>query len=195
MKNPSLSCLFSLGLLLPLSAQITITNSVFPALGDTLHFAVDNQPQGIVMTPPGGDQQWDFSNLQPSYMFEQVFQDVQTGPDYGSFPSATLYYQTTTPDVDAYLNVSAQNVSLLGIAGPDPSLLSLDLIAHYNPPIIQSRAPVSFFDINQISPGLLIPFLPGILPGVGSLPFNADSMRLRIAINRIDAVDGLPAIF
>ncbi|MCB9284686.1 MAG: T9SS type A sorting domain-containing protein [Lewinellaceae bacterium] len=189
MKNLSLSCLLSLGLLLPLSAQITITNSVFPALGDTLRFAVDNQPQGIVMTPPGGDQQWDFSNLQPSYTFEQIFQDGQAGPDFDSFPSATLYYQTTTPEVDAYLQVSAQNVSLLGISGPDPSLLSLDLIAEYYPPIVQSRAPVNFFDIHQTSSGLLLPFHPSILPGVGQLPVNPDSMRLRVAINRLDAVD------
>ena len=189
MKNLSLSCLLSLGLLLPLTAQITITNAVFPAVGDTLFYAVDNQPTGIVMTAPGFDQQWDFSNLQSSFTFEQVFQDAQAGPDYSSFPSATLYYQTDTPEVDAYLKVSAQNVSVLGIAGPDPSLLNLDLIAHYNPPIVQSRAPLNFFDINQINSGLLLPFSPSILPGVGQLPINADSMRLRVAFNRIDVVD------
>ncbi|MBK8558141.1 MAG: hypothetical protein IPL65_21465 [Lewinellaceae bacterium] len=31
----------------PTTAQITITNSVFPVVGDTLHFAFGNQPGAI----------------------------------------------------------------------------------------------------------------------------------------------------
>lgn len=182
--------LLSIGLLLPLTAQITITNVVFPVVGDTLRFAVDNQPQGIVMTPPGGNQQWDFSNLQPSYTWEQLFLNPQTGAGQASFPGADLLSHTLTPDVETYLNVTNQDVSILGFDGPDPAILGLDLISIYNPPILQSRAPVNFFDINQVSSGLLLGFLPGLLPGVNQLPFTADSLRVRIAINRLDAVDG-----
>ncbi len=183
-----------MGFLIPVTAQITITNSVFPAVGDTLFFAVDNQPQGIIMTPPGGPQQWDFSNLQPSATSQQFFLSPQAGDDAASFPTATLLYQKPGGNVDVYLNASGNQVSMLGISGPDPLLLGIDLIAHYNPPIVQSRAPVNFFDINQTSSGILLPFLPGLLPGVGSLPFTADSMRIRVAINRLDVVDGFGAL-
>lgn len=183
-----------MGFLIPVTAQITITNAVFPVVGDTLFFATDNQPQGIIMTPPGGPQQWDFSNLQPSATSQQIFLPPQAGPDYGSFPSATLLYQKPGGNVDVYLNASGNQVSMLGISGPDPLILGIDLIAHYNPPIVQSRALVNFLDINQTSSGILLPFLPGLLPGVGSLPFTADSMRIRVAINRLDVVDAFGAL-
>lgn len=102
MKNIGLLCLFWMGLLIPLKAQITITNAVFPAVGDILHYATDNEPVGIVITPPGGGQQWDFTSLQPRLTWQQVFQDARDGADYESFPAATLYYQTGVPDVEAW---------------------------------------------------------------------------------------------
>lgn len=188
MKNLGLFCLLWIGLLLPLHAQITITNAVFPAVGDTLFYAVDNQPGDIVMTAPGGNQQWDFSHLDASFTWQQVFQDAQTGPEYDAFPSARLYYQTDA-DVRAYLNVSAQHVSLLGFSGGSPATFGLDLVPHYNPPIVQSRAPLQFFDIHQVSSGLLLPFSTDIIPDIGQFPVRPDSLRLRVAINRLDVVD------
>ena len=52
--------LLALGFTLPVTAQITIGNAVFPVVGDTLHFAFGNQPGAInqIFTPPGGGQQW-----------------------------------------------------------------------------------------------------------------------------------------
>ncbi|MCB0571121.1 MAG: T9SS type A sorting domain-containing protein [Phaeodactylibacter sp.] len=195
MKNVGLIFLFSMGLLATGKAQITITDAVFPEAGDTLFFAMDTQPGQVVMTAPGGGQQWDLSGLQPSFTFEQVYQDAQSGPDYGSFPSATLYYQTGNGNVNTYLNVNGQQVAALGFSGPDQSVLGLDLVARYAPPLVQSRAPVQFFDIKQASTGLLLPFDASMLPGVGQLPIAPpDSMRLRIAINRLDAVDAWGAL-
>ncbi|MCB0569226.1 MAG: T9SS type A sorting domain-containing protein [Phaeodactylibacter sp.] len=190
MKNIGLLCMLCMGFLAPLTAQVTITNAVFPVVGDTLFFVIDNQPQGIVMTAPDfSSQQWDFSNLQASATWQQIFQLPQNGPDYGAFPSANLLYQTPAGNVDVYANVSGSQVSLLGLSGPDPLLLGIDLVAHFNPPIVQSRAPVNFFDGNLTSSGFLVPFLPALLPGVGLLPINADSMRIRVSISRLDAVD------
>jgi hypothetical protein len=190
MKRILFAHLFSIGLLIPVTAQITITNAVFPVVGDTFYFAIDDQPQGIVMGPPGFDLFWDFSNLQRSSTRRQTFQSAQSGADFGSFPSATMMYTTPDETVEVYLNASANEVSMLGLSGPDPLILGLDLAAKFNPPIVQSRAPVNFFDIRQISSGLLLPFLPSLLPGVEFLPFTADSMRIRIAFNRLDVVDG-----
>ncbi|MCB9303325.1 MAG: HYR domain-containing protein [Lewinellaceae bacterium] len=189
MKNIGLLCLFLMGLLIPATAQITITNAVFPAVGDTLFFKIDNQPQGIVMTAPGGPQQWDFSNLQASATWQQIFLPPQAGPESLYFPSANLLYQKPGGNVDVYLNASGNQVTMLGLSGPDPLLLGIDLVAQFNPPLVQQQAPLNFFDINQTSSGLLVPFSPGLLPGVGLLPFNADSMRIRVSISRLDAVN------
>ena len=189
MKNIGLLCLFGMGLLSPGKAQITITNAVFPAAGDTLFYALDDQPDALVMTAPGGGQQWDFTNLQPSLAWEEVFQDAGTGSVSGSFPSADLVSRPGNGNVEAYLKVSAQDVSLLGFSGGSSFTFGLGLIPQFNPPIVQSRAPVQFFDINQISSGLLLPFSPDIMPGVNQLPVMPDSLRIRVAISRLDVVD------
>lgn len=189
MKNIGLCWMFLTGFAIPVQSQITITNQVFPAAGDTLFYAVDNQPGSIVITPPGGNQHWDFSNLHPSFTWERIYQDASAGANYGSFPSATLFYQTGIANAEAYLRVTGQEVSLLGFSGGDPAALGLNLVSVYNPPVVESRAPVQFFDIHQISSGLLIPFEPGILPGVAQLPVNPDSLRIRVAISRLDVVD------
>lgn len=190
MKNIGLLCLFGMGLLLPGKTQITITNAVFPAVGDTLFYALDDQPGTLVMTPPGGPQQWDFTNLQPYMAWEEVFQAAGAGSVSSSFPTASLVSRPGNGNVEAYLKVSAQEVSLLGFSGGSTYTFGLGLVPQFNPPIVQSRAPVNFFDINQISSGLLLPFSPDILPGVNQLPIAPpDSMRIRIAISRLDVVD------
>lgn len=190
MKNIGFLYLFCMGLLIPVTAQITITNAVFPAVGDTLFYALDDQPDALVMTAPGGGQQWDFTNLQPSLAWEEVFLDAATGSVSGSFPSAGLVSRPGNGNVEAYLKVSAQDVSLLGFSGGSSFTFGLDLIPRFNPPIVQSRAPVQFFDIHQVSSGLLLPFSPDILPGVNQLPIAPpDSLRIRVAISRLDVVD------
>ena len=73
--------LLLLGVATPGSAQITIDNTVFPVVGDTLHFAIGNQPGAInqIFTPPGGDQHWDLSNLQATQFWDQIIKDPTTG--------------------------------------------------------------------------------------------------------------------
>lgn len=75
------SYLLALGFTFPVMAQITIENTVFPVVGDTLHYATGNQPGAInqIFTPPGGDQHWDLSNLQATQFWDQIIKDPTTG--------------------------------------------------------------------------------------------------------------------
>ena len=84
-----------------------------------------------------------------------------------------------------------QAVLLLGYYGADPIGLGLNLVSKYNPPIVERRAPMQFFDVNSLNSGLLLPFSKDILPDtlLQLLPFIPDSLRIRIAINRLDVVD------
>ena len=70
-----------------LQAQITVSNTVFPVVGDTLHYAFGNQAGAInqIFTPPGGVQQWDLSNLQATQYWNPVMQDPSTGADHAFF--------------------------------------------------------------------------------------------------------------
>ncbi len=73
-------------------AQITVTNSVFPVIGDTLHYAFGNMPDAInaVFTPPGGDQVWDLSGLQADSTWDAIYRDPATGAGFSHFPGAAL---------------------------------------------------------------------------------------------------------
>lgn len=171
------------------NAQITITNATFPAVGDTLHFAFDMSPNVFVFTPPGGDQNWDFSSLTADFAQQLIFKSPATGTASAAFPGATLLYVNN--NLENYLNVTNQAVTLLGYYGADPVGIGFNAAIQYNPPITELRAPLNFLDIHQVSSGLLLPVSAADLPGtiVNQLPVRPDSLRIRIAINRLDVVD------
>ncbi len=170
-------------------AQITVTNATFPALGDTLFFAFDAAPNIQVVTPPGGNQNWDFSSLRPTFTQRQIFQAPATGTAGNAFSNADLLYLNGT--VENYLRITNQEVRLLGYFGTDPLGIGFNANIQYSPPIVERRAPMNFFDINQISTGLLFPFSPNLLPDslLQRLPIRPDSLRIRLAINRLDVID------
>lgn len=56
------------------TAQITVTAATFPAVGDTLMYAIDNDVADVALavSAPGGPKMWDFSNLQADEKSESV---------------------------------------------------------------------------------------------------------------------------
>ncbi|MEK7253219.1 MAG: hypothetical protein AAB316_00615, partial [Bacteroidota bacterium] len=73
------------------SAQITITNATFPAEGDTLKMAFDAAPPTIEITPPGGDQNWDFSDLKLSFDRTLIYRPASEGSVGYQVPNADLF--------------------------------------------------------------------------------------------------------
>lgn len=142
------SYLLILGFTLSVSAQITIENSVFPVVDDTLHFALGNQPGAInqVFTPPGGDQQWDLSNLQPTQFWNQVMKNPQIGAASASFPAASILFNPENSSNQIYWQVTSNQVNDLGYYGMDELGLGLNLLFIKSPPLEQSWAPINFFD-------------------------------------------------
>ena len=193
MKTIGFNLFLLLGLAFPAWAQITVTNSVFPAIGDHLSYSFGNQPGAInaVFTAPGVDQQWNLSGLQASSTWDQVFLDPQTGAGAAAFPTATLMYRPLNSTMEVYLQVTNDEVLLLGIYGDDPLGLGQSLISHYNPPLMLSQAPVQFFDTKVASSGFLLPFGPNDISAalLSQLPVSPDSLRIRMSINRLDAVN------
>lgn len=179
----------TLSFCISVNAQITVNNNTFPALGDTLIFAFDASPNINAFTPPGGGQTWDFSSLRVDFTQQQIFQNPTAGTASAEFPGANLLYLNGT--VENYLQVTNQTVTLLGYYGTDPVGIGFNAAIRYNPPIVETRAPTNFFDINQISSGILYPFSSSVIPDVirQQLPFTPDSLRIRIAVNRLDVVD------
>lgn len=176
-------------------AQITVTNSVFSVVGDTLHYAFGNQPNAInaVYTPPGGNQVWDLSALQADSTWEAIYRDPATGVGAADFPGAALMLAPADalPDQEDYLNVSATEVSQPGSFGVDPLQLGSSWTVQWTPqglPI--SWAPLNFFDIRQASLYTLHYYQPSEMPPGWTTQFPTnDSIRMRTTISVLGVVD------
>ena len=191
MKKIGLFGLLVLSMLVSAQAQITLSNGNFPQVGDTLFYALDNQPMGILITPSGGAQTWDFTSLQPSQIWKQSYDDLANGLVSDDFPEANLLFRPTE-NVESYMKVSDNTVEVLGLNGADPVGLGLNLVSQYNPTVVERRAPLNFFDVNQMEAALLLAFSVSELPQVilDQLPVAPDSLRIRLSIDRLDLVDG-----
>lgn len=178
--------------MLPLHAQITITNAVFPTVGDTLHYAIGNQPGAInqIFTPPGGPQQWDLSNLQSTQTWDQVMYSPTSGSAFASFPGASMMYYPPNSTSEVYLQVSNDQVIDMGYFGLDPIGLGLNLLFRNMPGMQAAWAPTQLFDIKVSSSNVLIAFdAPWAPPALLNLVPTADSFRIRIAMQSVSAVD------
>lgn len=181
-----------LGITLPVTAQITIENTVFPVVGDTLRFAFGNQPGAInqIFTPPGGNQQWDLSDLQPTQMWDQIMNDPETGPASAFFPGATILFNPLNSSDQVYLQVTGNQVNDMGYFGLDELGLGLNLLFKKSPPLEQSWAPVNFFDVHQSASSVLTAFDGPLAPALLlALVPTADSFRIRLTYQRISTID------
>jgi len=196
MQKKNILVIFTvLAVTLSLPAQITITNATFPEAGDTLKTATDLGPAGIVMTPPGGPQTWDYSSLNATTRTVNAFRPAAEGSASANFPGAEL---VTISDVGAevYFDVSASAFSILGISGSGlGGGFPIETDFRYSPPLVERRAPLNFFDINQSQsdatislPASAIP--GGILDSLGIPTGLFDSIRIRISVQRLEVVDG-----
>lgn len=192
MKKLILFCLFAWGFIHPATAQITVTNSVFPMVGDTLRYAFGNQPGAInqIFTPPGGDQQWDLSNLQPAQFWNQIMKNPQTGTASGAFPAANILYHPANSGSEVYLQITGTQVLDMGYFGLDELGLGLNLLFDKIPNLEESWAPVNFFDLHQSTANVLTAFDAPIAPPILlNLVPTADSFRIRVTYQRISAID------
>lgn len=172
-----------------LTAQITVTNATFPALGDTLRYATDDAPLGIDIGAAGGPQTWDFSALQATSTTETIYLDAATGAGFEDFPEADLYLAGQLQD--RYYRKTATVFEELGYIGADQLDFGLTVASPYNPPLTLRRAPMNFIDINtfETDQAWAVPigdFADSILPQIALL----DSIRFRIHTSRLDVVDG-----
>ena len=176
------------------TAQITITAATFPAAGDTFRYAFDLTPPAGTdfLTPPGGNQVWDFSNLGFEETSETVYQNASKGANFASFPGAELVVVTNTGET--YFNVANNKVELMGYSGSDPANFGANVLARFNPAIIERLSPLNFFDINPQTSDLTVPLSTEDLPdslfaGIPGADL-VDSIRVRVTFQRRGVMDG-----
>jgi hypothetical protein len=194
-KHYLLFAFLMLGFGSSINAQITITSASFPVVGDTLRYALDLNPTGDpnnYITPPGGNQIWNFTNLKLQQTSTIVYRNPNTGTQASNFPGAELL--VIGNNNESYYNVTTNRIELLGYNGGDPANLGINVLAKYAPPIVERRAPLQFFDINQQTTNLSLPFSKTALPDslVARIPGAQliDSVRIRLNFQRLEVADG-----
>ena len=189
MKQFLLSLILSTTLF-SITAQITLSRSGFPQAGDTLITAVDNLPTNIAITGAGGNQTWNFANLQAPFSRRTIYGKAAHGSAGTDFPNANLVANIAT-GADGYFKIDKESVELVGLFGADPLELGLEIITKYQPALELRRAPMKYEDEHQSEGTLLLPFSTDELPtGVfDQLPITPDSLRIKISSTRNDIVD------
>lgn len=191
-----IKCFTSLGCILlflvgSATAQITVSSSTLPAVGDTLRLAIDNLPQGIDPGQPGGDKSWIYSSLQAPFVDEVIIRPPSAGQNSSAFPNAT-YFTNPQDNVENYYTISNGKLFNRGFAGELPVLPGIEAIARYSGSGLEERStPLSYMDQSTHETDLRIPFSTEILPDtlLADLPIQPDSIRLSQNIRTSSVVD------
>lgn len=175
-----------------IAAQITVTNSVFPAEGDTLRVYYDSDISSIDLLSPGENLFWNFSSFNTDTEQDVVFLAASEGSAASDFPDADLVALFDDIGSERYLNVTSDYVAEVGFAGLDPILRMLRLSTIYDEEYIIQKAPLNYGDVHRDTALLRSKFLFDSLPQeikdqLGA--FRADSIRVDVAVTRNDEVD------
>ena len=172
--------------------QITVTAITFPVAGDRLYYArISNPGLTELITPPGGNQNWDLSKLKAETTFETRYRPASEGMNFSSFPGANLVSSDSSGE--SYYNATSTKFDLVGQSGGDLAALGVKANYNYLPPLSLRTSPVNFFDIKQQSSNVSLSFAIKDLPA--SLVQNiqginqADSLRMRIAYQVLSVYD------
>ncbi len=183
-------------------AQITISNTYFPANGDALISASATpataaQVQPLLIPAGGATKTWDFSFLRPAVGSTDTvrFATISDTNLTKAFPAAKLQSKTRSPQVSAY-NVTTTNFELVGVFnGSIPGFnFNLPQVLRFNPVTLERRAPLTSTTTGTASSAfslaVKISDLPQAirdqLPSAASL---ADSIRGSFRSTRTDNVD------
>jgi hypothetical protein len=185
--------LFILPAILP--GQIILPGEYFPEAGDTLHMAIDIQPSGNYLSPSGGDQTWDFTSLNADITRTRPVRPSAEGDGGILFPSTEVFY-TVSDVAEGYYNVTANRFELVGYLGEDPIGQGIQVATRFQPAYVERWAPLQFFDQHISEAALLVAIAADDIPGgiFDTLPVQFDSIRVRVAVDRIDLVDAWGAL-
>lgn len=187
--NRALFFSFFVAIAIQTIGQITVNNTTFPGVGDTLHLAVNANPD-ISLLGPGGPFIWDFTAVQEQVDQSLVYRVASEGSI--SVSGATLFAEYPG-GVENYYKATGNAFELLAVKGPVGQVFGVESVFKYQPPRIERHAPLNYLDDFTTTSNLLIPFstenIPSEIIDSLGLPIVPDSIRLRVASELTDEVD------
>jgi hypothetical protein len=173
-----------------LQAQVTITNRVLPAVGDSYTYHVDSVFSNAgVLTGPGGNQNWDLKSLTETNTRNEVWLDPSNSRFAASFPTANAIQRTQVRET--FFRITANRIEELGFANAGPGgggpFGGLNLPTVYPRAVIIFSTPADYQDglSYNTESNIAVPasFLPDSL--LNQLPpgFKPDSFRVRTRVS------------
>jgi hypothetical protein len=173
-----------------LFAQIIITNSTFPKVGDSLRYYTTQK--NIDVTQQGGNQVWNFATLDRSNLTTHVYQQAKALDTLNQFSDASIAVKRG--EVIVFYNAKATTFERLGEKGTidiEELGMALPSFTRIRPTLIERRSPMKFFDVNTHTYKRTLTFNAKILPDslLGQFANLVDSVRIGIQSNRVDVVE------
>jgi hypothetical protein len=187
-------------------AQTTITNTYFPAIGDTLKIAtaLPNLARFARITPAGANQTWNYSFLRSRLNSTAYTATAFIAPPANDtviqrvFPTCNLATKQDSAGVTmTCYQKTATRFDLMGFKGFNTlgaglSLIGLRVSPAYQPYALERRAPLSF-GMTQLrtQSNFTVTIPASALPDslLALLPVRPDSLRTRFQTIRTDNVD------
>ncbi len=170
-------------------SQITIDNSVFPIIGDTLVTVYDGVPMGVSIGAAGPNQIWNFSKLQ-GLMRKSIYTNPTEGKNKSAFPGADML-RRDNGNRELYINATKAKLEYMGFAEADLIGIDVETLTKFAPALEELQVPLNYQDKKTSNSKTTLAFGVESLPGylLDSLPISPDSVRLRVEIQRNDVID------
>ncbi|HMP30100.1 MAG TPA: T9SS type A sorting domain-containing protein [Saprospiraceae bacterium] len=170
------------------NAQITITHTTFPTVGDTLRYILSNDSTTLNLGTTNGPQEWNFSSLSSGIRFNEIYTEVSNGKEIASFPEANLLL--ITEGQEQYLKSNSTRLEVIGLGGFNALVDTLLLINYSKRPTIRN-APLTFIKSTSSNSEFRVDISSNLLPTAikNLIPINFDSIRIQFSSNAKGIVD------
>jgi hypothetical protein len=161
-------------------AQITITNSTFPKVGDKLKYAENENPNYTLdLKSNAGPHQWEFNMLTSGRKYQESYLDPKTGKDAALFTDADLMIKED--DQELYYKSSATKIEALGFGGINPIFNAPVVVRYVKRPALR-QAPLSFISTANTDGDFRISIPASVFPDsllqIFPAGFRPDSIRV-----------------
>jgi hypothetical protein len=192
MKFLNTLCFFVLATTL-VSGQITITNSTFPTIGDTLKTRITSNPSSPVnVGSTNGPQTWNFNFLNSGgFISNEIYVSPTLGTQSAAFLDANL--MILSDGQEQYLKVSPTKVEALGFGGEN-GFLPTNLAIKYTEKPVLRVAPLNFITTNNSSGKFNIDLGTDILPDSLLAGLPIDSIRIQFSGTTSGLVDAFGSL-
>lgn len=181
----ALSIVFCAAWIQILSGQITVTQSTFPVVGDTLSTIIDNNTP-INVGAPGADLTWDMSMLTGAFVRERLFLPPSAGNQSELYPTADMVMQTVN-EQDVYLQVADNEITEIGRSGA--FIPGIEIPAMYDDRPVFRRAPMQYGDQFEDDSSVSVEVDGALIPEELTMGLSIDSLRVSVVTSNNSTVD------